>query len=638
MLIPWQDSAIDRYNRNSKASLVNETSLSAGIKIIREYVKTAPDSPGVYRMLDQYGDVLYVGKAKLIKKRIISYTQVNGLNVRLQRMVARTNSMVFITTRTEGEALLLEASLIKRFKPQYNVLLKDDKSFPYILLREDHDWAQITKHRGRRKHKGQYYGPFASVSAVNHTMNTLQKVFQLRSCSDATLESRSRVCMLYQIKRCSGPCVGKVSQSDYGEMIAETQAFLEGKSSNIQKKFAKAMQNASETMAYETAAIYRDRLNALTQIQSHQSIVNAMVDEADVIAAEKVADQIAIQVFFFRAGQNWGHRAYFPKHDKTEEIEVVLAAFISQFYDNKPAPKLILLSHTVKEQQLLGDALSVRMERKVTLTVPLRGKKAEVVKEARRNAKEAVERKHAETASQSKLLKGIAEIFGMDSPPARIEIYDNSHIQGTNAVGGMVVAGPDGFMKNSYRKFNIKSEELTPGDDFGMMREVMQRRFSRLMKEDASKARGHWPDLLVIDGGKGQLSSVMSVLNDLGVHGVTVVAISKGPDRHAGREQFHMPGREAFVMPLTDPILFYLQRLRDEAHRFAIGSHRARRAGDIKKSPLDGVAGIGPKRKKALLHHFGSAKAITGAGIRDLEKVDGISKAIAQQIYDHFHE
>ncbi len=589
-------------------------------------------------MLDEHGDVLYVGKAKAIKKRIVSYTQVNRLNNRLQRMVARTTSMVFVTTRTESEALLLEASLIKRFKPQYNVLLKDDKSFPYILLREDHEWPQITKHRGKRKHKGQYYGPFASISSVNRTMNTLQKVFQLRSCSDNTLETRTRVCMLYQIKRCSGPCVNKVSKTDYDEMISETRAFLEGKSTDIQKKFAQSMQEASSAMEYEAAAVYRDRLNALTQIQSHQSMVNVMVEEADVIAAEAVGGQIGIQVFFFRAGQNWGHRAYFPKHDRSEPTELVLEAFISQFYDNKPAPKLILLSHELENQNLLSEALTERMERKVEIIAPQRGKKAEVVQEARRNAKEAVERRLAETASQGKLLEGVAQAFGMDTPPNRIEVYDNSHIQGSNPVGGMIVAGPEGFIKNSYRKFNIKSEDLAPGDDFGMMREVMQRRFSRLMKEDASKERGHWPDLLLIDGGKGQLSSVMEILTELGVTGVKVVGISKGPDRHAGREQFHIPGQQPFTMPLTDPVLFYLQRLRDEVHRFAIGSHRARRSGDIKKSPLDGIDGIGPKRKKALLHHFGSAKAVIGADVKDIEKVDGISKAIAQQIYDHFHE
>ncbi|WP_420429460.1 excinuclease ABC subunit UvrC [Kordiimonas sp.] len=587
-------------------------------------------------MLSKHGDVLYVGKAKSIKKRIVAYTQPNRLSVRLMRMVAATTSMVFVTTRTEAEALLLEASLIKRFKPPFNVLLKDDKSFPYILLREDHEWAQISKHRGARRHKGQYYGPFASASAVNRTLNTLQKVFQLRSCTDNTLETRTRACLLYQIKRCSGPCVGHVSKSEYNDMVAETRAFLEGRTSGIQKKFATAMQEASDDLEFEIAAIFRDRLNALTHIQSHQTMVNAMVDEADIIAAAEVGGQVGIQVFFFRAGQNWGHRAYFPKHDKSDGIEDVLMAFISQFYDNKPAPRLVLLSHAVPDQALLSAALSERMDRKVTLTVPERGKKADVMREAIRNAKEAVERKLAESASQTKLLEGVAQLFDMAEPPKRIEVYDNSHIQGTNAVGGMIVAGPDGMMKNAYRKFNIKSEDLTPGDDFGMMREVMERRFKRLIKEDADKERGHWPDVLLIDGGKGQLSSVMEILHDLGVNDVTVVAISKGPDRHAGREQFHMPDRESFMLPLTDPVLYYLQRLRDEAHRFAIGSHRAKRAGDIKKSPLDGVPGIGPKRKKALLHHFGSVKAITGADVRDLEGVEGISRAMAQQIYDHF--
>lgn len=615
---------------------MTEASLENGIAAIKAHIKTAPTAPGVYRMLSRHGDVLYVGKAKSIKKRIVAYTQPNRLSVRLMRMVAATASMVFVTTRTEAEALLLEASLIKRFKPPFNVLLKDDKSFPYILLREDHEWAQISKHRGARRHKGQYYGPFASASAVNRTLNTLQKVFQLRSCTDNTLETRTRACLLYQIKRCSGPCVGHVSKSEYNDMVAETRAFLEGRTSGIQKKFAKAMQDASDDLEFEIAAIFRDRLNALTHIQSHQTMVNAMVDEADVIAAAEVGGQVGIQVFFFRAGQNWGHRAYFPKHDKADDITDVLMAFISQFYDNKPAPRLVLLSHSVPDQTLLAAALSERMDRKVTITVPERGKKADVVREAVRNAKEAVERQLAESASQSRLLEGVAELFDMAEPPKRIEVYDNSHIQGTNAVGGMIVAGPDGLMKNAYRKFNIKSDKLTPGDDFGMMREVMERRFKRLIKEDVDRDRGHWPDVLLIDGGKGQLSSVMEILDDLGVSDVTVVAISKGPDRHAGREQFHIPGRESFMLPLTDPVLYYLQRLRDEAHRFAIGSHRAKRAGDIKKSPLDGVPGIGPKRKKALLHHFGSAKAVTGADVRDLESVEGISRAMAQQIYDHF--
>lgn len=589
-------------------------------------------------MLDRHGDVLYVGKAKHIQKRVTSYTQIARLNNRLQRMVSATKSMVFVTTRTEAEALLLEASLIKRFKPTFNVLLKDDKSFPYILLRTDHQWPQITKHRGARKHKGHYYGPFASAGAVNRTLNTLQKVFQLRSCTDNTLESRTRVCLLYQIKRCSGPCVGKTTGGDYVDMVDETRAFLEGKNTDIQKKFAASMQSASDALEYEAAAVFRDRLNALTQIQSHQTMVNAMVDEADVIAAAEVGGQVGIQVFFFRAGQNWGHRAYFPKHDKSDNIHAVLGAFIAQFYDNKPAPKSILLSHTVEDQPLLAAALSERMERKVQITVPQRGKKHSTVQEAVRNAKEAVERKLAETAGQTRLLEGVMEKFDLDAPPSRIEIYDNSHIQGSNAIGAMVVAGPDGFMKNSYRKFNIKNEKLEPGDDFGMMREVLHRRFARLIKEDEDRARGHWPDLLLIDGGKGQLSAVTETLEELGVTDVPTVAISKGPDRHAGREQFHQVGKPSFTMPLNDPVLYYLQRLRDESHRFAIGTHRSRRSADVKKSPLDSVPGVGPKRKKALLHHFGSAKAVVGADVRDIESVDGISRATAQQIYDHFHE
>lgn len=614
------------------------SNLSSGVAVIRSYLKTAPTIAGVYRMLDRHGDVLYVGKAKHIQKRITSYTQIARLNNRLQRMVSATETMVFVTTRTEAEALLLEASLIKRFKPAFNVLLKDDKSFPYILLRTDHDWPQITKHRGARKHKGQYYGPFASAGAVNRTLNTLQKVFQLRSCTDSTLESRTRVCLLYQIKRCSGPCVNKTSSEDYADMVGESRAFLEGKNTDIQKKFAASMQEASDALEYEAAAVFRDRLNALTQIQSHQTMVNAMVDEADVIAAAQVGGQVGIQVFFFRAGQNWGHRAYFPKHDKSDGLQAVLGAFITQFYDNKPAPKTILLSHAVEEQSLLSDALSERMERKVHIAVPSRGKKHSTVQEAVRNAKEAVERKLAETAGQTKLLEGVMEKFDLDAPPARIEIYDNSHIQGSNAVGAMVVAGPDGFMKNSYRKFNIKDDKLEPGDDFGMMREVLRRRFARLIKEDEDRARGHWPDLLLIDGGKGQLSAVTETLEELGVTDVPTVAISKGPDRHAGREQFHRTGKPAFTMPLNDPVLYYLQRLRDESHRFAIGTHRARRSADVKKSPLDGIPGIGPKRKKALLHHFGSAKAVVGADVRDIESADGISRNIAQQIYDHFHE
>ena len=625
----------DHINKSAKEK---NSSIETGAACIRDYLKTAPTAPGVYRMLDKNDDVIYVGKAKNIRNRVTSYTQVGQLPHRTLRMVSATRSMVFVTTHTEAEALLLEASLIKRFQPQFNVLLKDDKSFPYILLRTDHGWPQLTKHRGARKNKGQYFGPFASVSSVNHTLNILQKVFQLRSCSDATLESRSRPCLLHQIKRCSAPCVNKITETDYADMVEETRAFLEGKNTDIQKRFAAAMQSASTAMDYELAAVYRDRLKALTTIQGHQSIVNAMIDEADVIAAASVGGKIGIQIFFFRAGQNWGHRAYFPKHDKDASIGEVLQPFIAQFYDKKPVPKLVLISHTLKEQDLLAQALGEQMGRKVTIQKPVRGKKADAMREAERNAVEALERKLAESASQTKILTEMASRFDMADPPERIEIYDNSHISGTNAVGGMVVAGPEGFLKNSYRKFNIKSADLSPGDDYGMMREVIGRRFARLIKEDADRNRGMWPDLLLIDGGRGQLDAAEESLADLGVTGVTIVAISKGPDRHAGREQFHMTGRSTFTMPLNDPVLYYLQRLRDEAHRFAIGSHRARRSAAIQKSPLDSVPGIGPKRKKALLHHFGSAKAVADAGQRELAAVDGISGAMAQQIYDHFHE
>jgi len=618
-------------------------SLDHGIGIIKSHLKSAPTAPGVYRMLSESGEVLYVGKAKSIKQRVTSYTQPKRLTTRLIKMVSATRSMVFVTTRTESEALLLEASLIKRWMPRYNVLLKDDKSFPYILLREDHEWAQITKHRGARKTGGRYYGPFASAHAVYRTLNTLQKVFQLRSCSDSVFENRTRACMLHQIKRCSAPCVNKISVKDYARTVAEAAQFLEGRSSDIQKQLADRMQEASTNMEYEQAAVFRDRLAALTQIQSHQNMVNAMIDEADVIAAAKEGGQVGIQVFFFRNGQNWGHRAYFPKHDANESIEDVMTAFIGQFYDNKPVAKTLLLSHALNDSKLLEKSLSENMGYKVSIMVPKRGPKADTVAEATRNARESLERKLAETAGQAQLLTAIAEVFHMPDMPQRVEVYDNSHIQGTNAIGAMIVAGPDGFIKKSYRKFNIDqpagSTAPTGGDDFAMMREVMERRFKRLQQEDPNREKeGNWPDLLLIDGGRGQLSSVHSVLDDLGIEDITVVGISKGEDRDAGREQFHMRGHETFMLPGNDKALFFLQRLRDEAHRFAISSHRARRKKNFTKSPLDDLPGIGAKRKKALLLHFGSAKAVAGADVRDLAHVEGISKALAQKIYDHFHD
>ena len=621
------------HNHNNEKSV-------AGLDIIKEYLKTAPTKPGVYRMVGEQEDVLYVGKAKNIKKRIASYTHPARLTTRLMKMVSKTCSMVFVTTQTEAEALLLEASLIKRFKPYYNILLKDDKSFPYILLRTDHKWTQITKHRGARKHKGKYYGPFANASAVNRTLNTLQKVFQLRSCSDSVLSTRTRACLLHQIKRCTAPCINSISEEDYASLVSDTADFLEGRSTEIQKKFAGAMQEASDAREFEVAALFRDRLRSLTHIQGHQSMVNAMVENADVIAAAEVGGQIGIQVFFFRAGQNWGHRSYFPRHQQDVEIEQVLAAFLTQFYDNKPPPSSILINIPIEESALLETALSDRSGHKVAINVPLRGRKHTLMVEAARNAREALERKHAENANQSRIFEKMSELFDLGASPARIEIYDNSHIQGSHAIGGMVVAGPDGFMKNSYRKFNIKSDDTVPGDDFAMMREVIHRRFIRLQKENLSRSENNnsaqWPDLLLIDGGKGQLSSVMETLTELGIDDVPVVAISKGPDRNAGREQFHMAGRESFTLPTNDATLYYLQRLRDEAHRFAIGSHRARRKKAISKSLLDDVAGIGAKRKKALLHHFGSAKAVSEAGMKELEAVEGVSKALAHTIFDHF--
>lgn len=610
--------------------------LQTGVDCIKSCLKTAPTAAGVYRMFDGAGDILYVGKAKNIRARITAYTQARQLSNRILKMVARTRSMLFVTTRTEAEALLLEASLIKRHKPPFNVLLKDDKSFPYIYLRDDHAWPQITKHRGARRKEGRYYGPFASAGAVNHTLNTLQKVFQLRSCSDTTLESRTRPCLLHQIKRCSAPCVDRISSEGYQTMVRETRAFLEGRTTGIQKHFAREMQRASDAMDYEQAAVFRDRLKALTHIQSHQSMVKGIDRDADVIGAAERGGQVAIQMFFFRAAQDWGHRAFFPRHDRDDQLEDILAAFIAQFYDNKPTPRHLIVSHMPTEAALLQESLSSQMGHKIELIVPQRGRRADTVKEAVRNAVEALERRQAENSSQQRLLERLADVLVLDAPPERIEVYDNSHISGTAALGAMIVAGPEGLMKNQYRKFNIKDTDAAPGDDFAMMREVLHRRFARLAKEDPERQRGHWPDLVLIDGGKGQLHAVHEVLDDLGIEDVPVIAVSKGPDRDAGREQFHRRGEDAVMLRPNDPALFFLQRLRDEAHRYAIGSHRARRSKAFTASPLDGVPGIGPKRKKALLHYFGSAKAVADADVRDLAQVEGVSQALAQQIYDYF--
>jgi excinuclease ABC subunit C len=610
--------------------------LTQGAEVIRGYLRTLPNSPGVYRMMNADGDVLYVGKAKNLKKRVVNYTQVMKLPTRLQRMVAETTTMEFVTTHTEVEALLLESNLIKRLMPRYNVLLRDDKSFPYIRITRDHDYPQLTKHRGVRDKSADYFGPFASGSAVNRTVTALQRAFQLRNCADTVYATRTRPCLQYQIKRCTAPCVGRVTPEEYQAQVAQARAFLSGKSRDIQAEFARQMQAAAEALDFETAARYRDRIRALTATQAHQDINIEGIDDADVIACHQDGGSTCIQVFFFRGGSNYGNRAYFPSHDKNLELAEVLGAFISQFYDNKPSPRLILVSHEPAEQELIAEALSLRAGHKVELVEPKRGDKRRLLDHALVNAKEALGRRLSESASQARLLEGVAEAFGLDGTPERIEVYDNSHIQGTNAIGAMIVAGPDGLMKNSYRKFNIRSD-IAPGDDYGMMREVLTRRFSRAIKEDPDRDRGTWPDLVLIDGGQGQLSAAMEVLNELDITNLAVVSIAKGPDHNAGRERFFMPDRPPFGMDPKDPVLYFLQRLRDEAHRFAIGTHRARRTKAIGQSVIDEIPGIGPSRKKALLHHFGSARAVERAGLADLEGVEGISGTVAKKIYDHFH-
>lgn len=621
-------------------------SLKKGVAVITAMVRQLPNAPGVYRMFNGDGDVLYVGKARSLKKRVISYTRLTGQSHRIARMITLTASMEFVRTHTETEALLLEANLIKRLRPRFNVLLRDDKSFPYILIADDHAAPQIVKHRGARKRKGNFYGPFASAGAVNRTINALQKAFLLRNCTDSVYESRTRPCLLHQIKRCAAPCTGEISLEGYSKLVGEAQAFLSGKSKTVQDTLSCAMQEASERLDFETAAVYRDRLSALSHVQSHQGINPQSVDEADVFACFQDGGQTCIQVFFFRTGQNWGNRAYFPRADKSLTAAEVLESFLAQFYDDKPCPRLVLLSDDIEERDLLQLALSERADRKVVVTVPRRGEKRELVEHALANAKEALGRKLADTSSQEKLLTGLAEALGLETVPRRIEVYDNSHIMGTNAVGGMIVSGPDGFAKNQYRKFNIKNEDLAPGDDYGMMREVMQRRFSRLLKEVGSKTDaprdengfGPWPDLVLIDGGLGQLNAVRAIVEELGINDVPLVGVAKGIDRDAGREVFHLPGKKPFRLPVRDPVLYFIQRLRDEAHRFAIGTHRARRKADIAKNPLDEIAGIGPARKRALLHHFGTAKAVSRAAVSDLTAVEGVSEQIAQMIYDFFHD
>ena len=637
---PDQPGAADRFNEDQASYAVRgdgQPDLELGVAAIREVWKTLPRRPGVYRMQDARGDVLYVGKARALKNRVTSYTQVNKLPKRLQRMVAQTRSMTIVTTRTEAEALLLEAQLIKRFRPAYNVLLRDDKSFPFILLREDHAFPRIQKHRGARRIKGQYYGPFASAGSVTRTLNALQKLFLLRSCSDSYFENRTRPCLLFQIKRCSAPCVGRIEAADYDELVGEAKEFLAGKSTGVQTRLSKLMAQAADRQDFELAAVYRDRLRALTYIQGSQTVHAEGLGDADVFALAVKGGTVSIQAFFIRGGQNWGHRAFFPAHTSDVPEAEVLSSFLVQFYEDMPPPKRILIDRELDDREVLEEALCERSGHAVAIEIPQRGARRKLIDQAKRNAEEALDRRMAETTTQGKILRELAETFELADVPKRIEVYDNSHIMGTNATGAMIVAGPEGFRKGSYRKFNIKNPETKPGDDFAMMREVLERRFARLEKEDPDRASGEWPDLLLIDGGKGQLSAVCEVMEDAGVHDVPVVAVSKGPDRNAGRETFHMPGGRELTLPPNSALLFYLQRLRDEAHRFAIGTHRAKRAKSLTTSTLDDVPGIGPNRKRALLMHFGTARAVKGAALDDLEKAPGISKAMARQLYDYFH-
>jgi excinuclease ABC subunit C len=606
-----------------------------GHDVIQDYLKTLDGSPGVYRMLNAAAEVLYVGKARNLKARVSNYARPSGHSGRIARMIHETASMMFLTTRTELEALLLEQNLIKQLKPRYNVLLRDDKSFPNILISSEHPYPQIKKHRGKKSEKGAYFGPFASAGAVNRTLNQLQKVFLLRNCSDSMFESRTRPCLQFQIKRCSAPCVAKISAEAYGTLVADATRFLEGKTTSVQADLAKSMTEASAAMEFERAAALRDRIRALTQVQQSQGINPANVTEADVIALYLDHGQACVQVFFIRANQSWGNRDFYPRTGSGAEEPEILEAFLTQFYDDKEPPRLILLSHPVDNPDLVTAALTARAGRKVELLVPQRGEKAELVENAARNARESLARRMAESTTQNKLLAGLAEAFDLDAPPARIEVYDNSHIQGTNAVGGMIVAGAEGFLKSQYRKFNIKSEAGANSDDFGMMREMLTRRFERLLKEDPERKTEMWPNLLLIDGGQGQVSAVAGIMAELGVDDIPMVGVAKGIDRDAGKEEFHRSGERPFALQRNDPVLYFIQRLRDEAHRWAIGAHRAKRAKAVSLTPLDDIPGVGATRKRALLQHFGSAKAVARAGLSDLQAVDGISEAMAKVIADH---
>ena len=636
-------NAPDRFNEDKATYVVrgedggDQPDLERGADVIRGVVRTLPARPGVYRMLDARGDVLYVGKARALKNRVTNYTQVARLPTRLQRMVSQTRAMEIVTTNSEAEALLLEAQLIKRYRPPYNVLLRDDKSFPFILLRADHDFPRIQKHRGARKAKGRYYGPFASAGSVNRTLNALQKTFLLRSCTDSFFANRSRPCLLYQIRRCSAPCVGRIDPAAYSELVGDAQDFLEGKSTAVQKRLGASMDRAAEAMDYEQAAVYRDRLKSLTFIQGSQSVNADGLGDLDVFALAAKGGQICIAAFFIRGGQNWGHRSFFPAHVSGVPEDEVLASFLIQFYEAMPPPKLVLVDREPTDAVVLAEALGTLAERKVEISVPQRGQRRRLLEQATRNAGEELDRRLAETTTQARLGRELADLFGLDAPPERIEVYDNSHIQGTNALGAMVVAGPQGWIKGAYRKFNIKNDATTPGDDFAMMREVFERRFTRALEEDPERDKGEWPDLVLIDGGKGQVSAAGTVLAELGIDDLPYVGVAKGPDRNAGRETFYLPDGREFTLPPNNALLFYIQRLRDEAHRFAIGAHRAKRAKAMGTSPLDEVPGIGPARKKALLMHFGTARAVRNANLEDLQRAPGVSAATAQQVYDFFH-
>ena len=638
---PPSPQGAERFHEERAAYTVRGTEqpdLERGVAAIRETVATLPTRPGVYRMQDARGEVLYVGKARVLRNRVANYTQVDRLPLRLQRMVSQTRGMTIVTTNSEAEALLLEAQLIKRFRPPYNVLLRDDKSFPFILLRADHDFPRISKHRGARKAVGNYYGPFASAGSVNTTINALQKLFLLRSCTDSFFSRRDRPCLLYQIKRCSAPCVGRIDAAGYAELVAEAKDFLGGKSSLVQRKIEAQMQEAAEALDFERAAMLRDRLRAATFIQGSQAINAEGLDSADIFALAAKGGQIAIQAFFIRGGQNWGHRAFFPTHTDGLGEDEVLAAFLAQFYEEVPPPRTLLLDRELPEAELLAEALRPSAGGKVEIAVPQRGDRRRLVEQASRNAAEALDRRLAESGTKAKILREVAEFLELPEVPQRIEVYDNSHIQGTNALGAMVVAGPEGFLKNQYRKFNIKRAETLPGDDFGMMREVMARRFGRAVSEDPEREGGTWPDLVLIDGGKGQMSAVRAVIEELGIEDLALIAIAKGPHHgREGREVFHFPDGREKTLPVNSPVLFYLQRLRDEVHRYAIGAHREKRSRAISASPLDEIPGIGPARKRALLLHFGTAGKVRAASLEDLQRAPGVSAAIAQTVYDFYH-